>query len=284
MSRPPTLLVTGGMGLIGSHTLRQARGWNVHATWFQRPPADLAPDTAWHWLDITDADAVARLVGAVRPTAILHTAYQFGTPDMARVIIDGTRHVALAAAALGARLVYLSTDVVFDGRRGNYAETDAPNPLHAYGHAKVQSEADVQAIIPDAVIARTSLAYDLVPPDVRSQWVIDGGRGLADVTLFTDERRCPIYAPDLAAALLELTTHDCHGLLHVAGPEPLSRYDFGVLLCHAIDAPTDGLKAASAASSDLVRPLDCTLDTSLARRLLHTRLRSVTEVVAGRGK
>lgn len=282
MSRPPVLLVTGGMGLIGGHILRQAAGWQTHATWFHRPPVGLSPAVTWHQIDITDPAAVAVLVAAVRPCAIIHTAYQFNTPDMERAIIDGTRHVALAAAGVGARLVYLSTDVVFDGRRGQYRETDTPNPLHPYGRAKLQSERGVQAITPAAIIVRTSLVYDLDPPDARSQWVIDGGRGLTDVTLFTDERRCPIYAPDLAAALLELAANDFQGLLHVAGPEALSRYDFGALLCQAVGAPADGLKATVAASSGLTRPLDCTLDTSLAQRVLGTPLRSATEVARSR--
>ncbi len=268
------------MGLIGSHLLRQADGWRLHTTWYRRPPDPPAPRVAWHRLDIMDGAAVDDLVAAIRPDAIIHTAYQFNTPDMARVIVDGTRHIATAAAAVGARLIHLSTDVVFDGQRGWYREADTPNPLHAYGRAKAQSEADVRDLTPNAIIVRTSLVYDLDPPDARSQWVIDGGRGQADVTLFTDERRCPIYAPDLATALLELATNNAHGLLHVAGPEALSRYDFGVLLCQAVGAPSGGLKAAAAAASGLTRPLDCTLDTSLARRVLHTSLRSVTEVVA----
>lgn len=280
MSRLPTLLVTGGMGLIGSHLLRLTGRWQSHATWYNRPPDTAVSHAAWHQLDITDPAAVDALVAALRPHAIIHTAYQFNTPDMERVIVDGTRHIATAAAAVGARLVHLSTDVVFDGRRGWYREIDTPNPLHAYGRAKVHSEIEVRDLTPNAVIARTSLVYDLDPPDGRSQWVIDGGRGQADVTLFTDERRCPIYAPDLAAALLELAANDCHGLLHVAGPEALSRYDFGVLLCRAVGAPTNGLKAAAAAASGLTRPLDCTLDTALAQRVLRTPLRPVTAVVA----
>ena len=84
MSEPPVLLVTGGLGYIGRHVLARARGWIVHAT--------------WHRLDICDAEAVTALVYQVRPAAILHTAYQFNTPDMAHVITEGARDCTLDTA------------------------------------------------------------------------------------------------------------------------------------------------------------------------------------------
>ena len=319
MSTAPVLLVTGGLGYIGRHVLAQARGWTVHATWFRTPPdlthppgsplplgegvgvrgrssprpSDPHPNPlpegegingspTWHRLDICDAEAVTALVHQVRPAAILHTAYQFNTPAMERVITEGTRHVAQAAAEVGARLVHLSTDVVFDGRRGMYRETDTPQPVHAYGRAKLVSEADVRRLTPDAAIVRTSLVYGFDPPDPRTAWVIETARQGGAITLFTDELRCPIYAPDLAAALLEVAAGDFAGPLHIAGPDVLSRYDFGVLLCQAVGVDPSPIQATPAAASGLVRPLDCTLDTTLARGLLRTRLRGVREVLAER--
>lgn len=278
MSEPPVLLVTGGLGYIGRHVLARARGWTIHATWFRTPPH--IASVTWHRLDICDGEAVTALVDRLRPAAILHTAYQFNTPDMERVIIEGTRHVAQASAEVGARLVHLSTDVVFDGRCGMYREDDEPRPVHAYGRAKLVSEGDVQRLTPDAAIIRTSLVYGFDPPDPRTTWVVESARRGEPITLFTDERRCPIYAPDLADALLEVAAGDRDGRLHIAGPEPLSRYEFGVLLCRAAGVDPAPIQATPAAASGLTRPLDCTLDTSLAQRLLRTRLRGVDEVLA----
>ena len=307
MNRPPVLLVTGGLGYIGRHVLARAHGWTLHATWFRTPPhlspgpspmrgggsEDLSPtpfpameggrgvrSLTWHQLDICNGETVAQLVHDLRPAAILHTAYRFNTPDMERVIIEGTRHLAQASSDVGARLVHLSTDVVFDGRRGMYRESDEPRPVHAYGRAKLVSEADVRRLTPDAAIVRTSLVYGFDPPDPRTAWVIETARQRGPITLFTDERRCPIYAPDLADALLEVAAGDQAGPLHIAGPEALSRYEFGVLLCQAVGVDPSPIQATPAAASGLTRPLDCTLDTSLAQRLLRTRLRGVREVLA----
>ncbi len=287
----PRLLITGGMGYIARHVLAQAQGWDLHATWFRTPPPDppaapaatfnLQPSTfnpVWHRLNITDCDAVYDLLTRVQPTVVLHTAYQMNTPIMRRVIVDGTRHVAAAAAFAAARLIYLSTDVIFDGRRGHYRETDEPNPLHAYGSCKKAAERFARMMAPGGVIVRTSLVYGFAPPDPRTQQVWDAARGQADLTLFSDELRCPVYAPDLAAALLELAAGDFAGALHVAGPETLSRYDFGVLLCRAQGIDPRLLKSALAATSGLTRPLDCSLDTSLAQQVLRTRLRGASEV------
>ena len=278
MSLTPVLLVTGGAGYVASHVTRRARGWQVVATFHRQPPN--TPDTAWQALDVRDAAAVHNLVDAVRPTAIIHTAYQMNTPDMDAVIVDGSRHVAQAATRVGARLVHLSTDVVFDGRRGMYREDDPPSPLHAYGAAKAQAELEIARYAPTAAIVRTSLVYGFEPPDRVTAWVLDSVRRRSPITLFTDEFRCPIYGPDLADALLELAVNDVAGPIHVAGPQALSRYDMGIRLCRAFGLDETAITAARAASSGLIRPLDCTLDTRLARRRLQTRPRGIDEVLS----
>lgn len=264
--------------------MTRARGWRVVATWFSRDPhltdpaLAAAPAVAWRRLDVTDGDAVHALVADLRPAAIIHTAYQMSGPDMERVIVDGSRHIAQAAGA--ARLVHMSTDVVFDGQRGHYRESDLLHPVHAYGRAKAAAEAIVRQTAPSAAIVRTSLVYGFDPPDPRTAWTLDSARGLNDITLFTDEFRCPIFAPDLADALLELAADDWAGPLHIAGAERLSRYEFGRRLCQAVGVDPDRLKPALAHDSGLIRPLDCSLDTTLGRHRLTTPLRGVTQVVA----
>jgi dTDP-4-dehydrorhamnose reductase len=288
--------------------LRQARGWDTHATWFRRRPVDPHPSplpegegaraaldphpnplpggegARWHRVDVCDARAVMDVVSRIRPDVILHTAYQFNTPEMERVIVEGTRHVAQATAHVGARLVHLSTDVVFDGRRGGYTEKDRPNPVHDYGRAKLASEELIQATLPAAAIVRTSLVYGFAPLDPRTEWTLAAAQGQNNVTLFTDERRCPIYAPDLADALLELAANDYAGVLHGAGAEAVSRYEFGVLLCRALEVDPTRLRPALAADSPQPRPLDCTLDITRAGQVLRTRLRGVREVIVNQNR
>jgi dTDP-4-dehydrorhamnose reductase len=105
------------------------------------------------------------------------------------------------------------------------------------------------------------------------------------VRLFTDERRCPIWVESLAAALLELSRSEDvgpslpPGLLHVAGAQPLSRYQFGLRLARFHRVDPRAIAPALSSDSGLIRPLDCTLDCTRARALLHTPLPGVDEVL-----
>ena len=250
------MLVTGSTGYLGRVVcaMAAAGGWDVVGI-------------ASRDVDIRDSDAVMASARSTRPDVIVHTAYAKDTPDARAVIEDGTGNVARAAIALGARLVHLSTDVVFDGRaRRPYRELDRPTPITDYGVYKAEAERRVLGTAPDALVVRTSLIY--------------GGPGQAPsphevvahdptVTFHDDEIRCPIQVHDLAGALIELANSEVSGILHVAGPEALTRLEFAELIVGREllggPAPPD-------------RPLDCRLDTSLASALLNPPPRAVNEV------
>ena len=255
------LLVTGGSGYLGSELLRQARGqgWEVMGT-------------SRRDFDVRDPERVEKACAAFRPDAVVHTAYRQEGDGFREINAAGSANVAWAAARLGARLVHLSTDVVFDGRRGHYTEDDPPSPVTPYGRSKAEAEALVAAAHPAALIVRTSLLYGGATPSRHEVTARDAAAGRARVTFFTDERRCPVHVGDLAAALLELVLVELAGVLHVAGADAVSRCEFARLLAG------DGVPCGP--SGGVERPLDCTLDSSRARGLLRTRVRGVREVLA----
>ncbi|RLC73202.1 MAG: SDR family NAD(P)-dependent oxidoreductase [Chloroflexi bacterium] len=274
------LLITGGSGYLGRRLIALAVGrWQITATYFCHPlHGDGFIATR---MDVRDAGQVAALMAQVRPDVVIHTAYTTESEEaMQRVIIQGTRHVAQAAMGIGARLIHLSTDVLFDGRRGHYTEDDPPSPITPYGRAKAIAEAIVAAEASDAVIVRTSLITGFDPPDPRTRWVLDSLREGREIRLFTDEFRCPVWVTTLAQALLELAELDYRGVLNVAGDQVLTRYEIGVRLARFFGLDPAGITPALAAESGLVRPLDCSLDLGLARRLLRTPLLGLDEVLA----
>jgi len=253
------LVVTGGAGYLGSEVARLAveRGWDVLATQTTIP----APHGRAVTLDVRDADAVHRLVMRHGPEAVIHTAYRRSEHD---TIVRGSLAVAEAAARAGARLIHLSTDLVFDGEHGApYPEEAEPRPVMEYGQAKLEAEHAVARANADATIVRTSVLYGKPGPQ----------EALAlrdDVEFFTDEIRCPTRVDELAAALLELTGIEHAGPLHLAAPQAVSRYDFARHLRAVLGGDPDAIRGAPGPRSGRAR--NVVLDSSKAARLLETPL------------
>jgi dTDP-4-dehydrorhamnose reductase len=278
-----TLLITGGSGYLGTCLAGQAReSWHVVATYRAHPSSLPGCDT--ERLDIRDEAAVSKLLVDVRPRAVVHAAADMSSPAaMQSTIATGTQNVAAAAAAVGARLVHLSTDVLFDGEHGPYTESDAPMPITPYGLAKAEAERVVTGLCPDAAIVRTSLIYGFDPPDPRTLWVVDSLREGRLITLFTDEIRSPVWVEQLAAALLELVAGDrdsMAGVWHLAGPQPLTRYGFGERLARAYGLDPAGITPGLSHESGLIRPRNCVLDVSKAHMRLQSPLWGVDQVLA----
>ena len=228
--------------------------------------AALAPDAsgiAGHAeADIRDPSAVAAALDAAAADAVIHTAYVQDGPDARSTNVDGSAVVAEAARARGLRLVHLSTDVVFSGHlQRPLREDDIPDPITDYGRIKADAEAAITAAHPGAALVRTSLIYGGATPSRQEQLAREPG-----MRFYEDEIRCPIRAPDLAAACLELARRpEISGPLHVAGPDAVSRLEFARLF-----APD-----AKGARRPPDRPGDLRLDCSRANALLETRIRGV---------
>ncbi len=267
------LFVTGASGYLGTALLKRApQDWMISGTYLTHPFPNARGTSVL--LDVRDADAVSQAVAQAAPNVIIHTAAAMQGDTLTSVNVEGSRHVARAAAHRGARLIHLSTDVIFDGEHAPYDEDSAAAPITPYGISKALAESAVLAECPSAVIVRTSLIYGFKPLDLRTNQVLNGEMPI----LFTDEYRCPICVDDLALALLELARNDYAGVLNVAGPQSQSRYDFGLKLAAAFGVTPRFLPALSA-SSPVLRPRNCTLDISRAQSLLHTSLRGVDRVL-----
>jgi dTDP-4-dehydrorhamnose reductase len=256
------LLVTGGCGYLGRELVLRApkRGWEVRATWFERPPQGGEAD--WVQADLRHAEAAWRAVEAV--DAVIHTAYRQGAGEW-EVNVEGS--AAVAEAARGLRLVHLSSDVVFDGKRGRYREHDAPAPVNAYGRSKAEAERLVAELHGEATIVRTSLIYGGAEPGPQERLAAEGER------FFVDEIRSPVQVGDLAEALLEVVALELPGPLHLGGADDLSRFDFAVLL------GADPARIEPAHTTPERAP-DVSLDSARAAGLLQTPLRGAYEVLS----
>jgi dTDP-4-dehydrorhamnose reductase len=279
------LLVTGGTGYLGGEIVRRATSlrWSVMTTWHHRPPGE---DADWIEMELADESSVERAVREAAPDVVIHTAFVQHGDLLDEVTARGAARVARAAAAAGAMLVHLSTDVVFSGSRDvPYREVDPVSPVHAYGRAKADAERLVVADHPAPLVVRTSLLYGGTdgPPGPQERLVADAVAGRVNVSFYTDEVRNPVVVSDLATALLELADRGPGaiggGIIHLGGDDTVSRHEFAVLLAEAAGLDSARLRRGTSADKGENRPRRCALDNTLARAELETRLRGVREVL-----
>lgn len=274
------LLITGGTGLLGRALVACASGrpWTVTATHLTQPPRE--GSATWKSLDARDRDAVFECVRSARPDAVIHTAYVQQGPSLRALTTDGARHVAEAARDAGARLVHLSTDVVFDGTSDRpYTEEDPVSPAHDYGRAKADAERLVLDAHPDAAVVRTSLLYTRSPEDRQARLALDLAAGRVKGALFTDEIRNPAMVDDVAASLIELCERPYAGVLHLAGRDAVSRHAFGAMLVGYHGGDPSKLPGARSADQAAVRPRNCALSSERAATVLRAVPRGVSETL-----
>jgi dTDP-4-dehydrorhamnose reductase len=216
--------ITGAAGLIGNYLVRMP------------PPRWKARPLARADLDLLHFDSVTALFQREKPDAILHCAALSKNPQCDanpplafQINRDATAHLSSLAASAKIPFVFLSTDLVFDGAKGNYVESDAVNPLGVYPRTKAEAE---KAVLGNALqtVVRLSLnaghsieGTRAFNEDMRAAFT--AGRTL---NLFEDEFRCPLPAEFTARALWEILGET--GIFHLCGPEKLSRYEIGELI------------------------------------------------------
>ena len=273
-------LVIGASGQVGAalmHALH-ARGHDAVGTYAHHPVDGLGA------LDITDRGAVERAIQDARPDWILcsagltHVDHCEEHPAEALAINrDGPLEAARLARRAGASFVFYSTEYVFDGERGPYAEEDAARPLSVYGRSKWDGERAVLAEIERASVVRTTVVYG---PDRQEKnfvyQLIANCRGGREMRIPMDQVSSPTYNVYLARATVELCERDLRGVYHLAGDGVMDRVAFARLACQVFELDPSRLTPVATATlaQKAPRPLRGGLLIAKARAALFTPLRS----------
>ena len=263
------ILVTGANGLVGTKVLErllQDRTDEPLAAYHRTRTNEYLGEVPFWWLDTTSANDVERLLDEARPNAIIH-AGAFTSVDGAERERDlawasnaeGTAILARACAARGIRLVYLSTEYVFDGMAGPYRETDPINPLGWYAKTKEAGEQAVMATGGRWAIARTTVVYGYAQ-HVRANfvlWLVGKLRAGERVAIVDDQVGSPTLAENLAEMVLALARSRENGIFNTAGADVVSRLDFSrqVAATFGLDAGLMDPTTTAALGQAAPRPL-----------------------------
>lgn len=231
-------LVIGASGQIGSHLFRELKhsGKETYGTYWRYFLPNLIQ------LDASDATAVSKLIDRIKPDVVYLTAalsnvdYCETHPDESLLYnVTSVRNIA----STGVRIVFFSSDYVFDGNKGPYREGDPVCPVNVYGQHKVLAE---QALSPDRLIIRTTVVYGSEYQGKNFAYRVWKGLKQGQVVRVPiDQIGNPTYAPNLARAVISLVQEKKRGIYHVVGSKRASRYEFALEIAHLFGLDNNNL-------------------------------------------
>lgn len=275
----PTLIVTGASGFLGSHIMQQRPPGDCLGVYHRNRPQNDGRD--YLPCDLSEPEKFLKILHEIRPAALIHAAAKINV-DWCEKNPESTWTVnaelpvilAKACADLGCKFVFISSDMVFDGKKGEYVETDAANPISHYGRSKAAAEEGVLRIDPQAIVARVALIYGLPVSEGRGTsfltWVLQRLAAGQPVPLFYDQYRTPVEVTELAVTLQKLAHSSFSGVIHIAGSEKNDRYTFGKYVCQCTGYDEALLQKVSyrAGLAGVPRPRDLSMRTDMLQKVI----------------
>ena len=282
------ILITGGSGFLGWNLCRYFKNTHHILGTFGRHRPDDSGGEFVH-LDILDAGAVNRICESFTPDFIIHTAAMTSPAEcmdnMERsweINVSGTENITRAAIRAKSRLIFISTDRVFGGEKGEYKETDPTGPRGQYGRTKLAGEDIIRKIATDYIILRLPLMYGFPSPFHSSflGFMLDGFINGETIELFQDQFRTPLCAEDAGRGIQNLIDHpELTGIYHLGGSERINRSDFGYRMAEIFGFDPSVIRPTLMAEKNGIppTPTDASLNSDKFFQATGFRGRNVTE-------
>lgn len=289
------MLVTGANGFVAGSVIAQAAGnWEVHGI-ARTVTGNKNNPLNHHVCDLVDSGKFTKLFERLQPDVVVHAAAianidfcQDNRETAKSVNVDVTRTVAELCKSSGTKLVFCSTDSVFDGIKGDYSEEDATNPVNFYAETKVQAEQIVLEASAKNVVARLALVIGLPVSGKGNSFLIDMINKLnrnEKVNYPQNEIRTPVDVITLGAALVELAGNDFHGTIHLSGNTKINRFSMANYVAGVLEFPEETKSLILGTNSNAIagrakRPNDASMINDKAKQVLKTPMLSLADGLA----
>ena len=273
------ILVTGSSGLIGNQLVLDLdkTEQTVYSCYNNIKPLYGVPTK----LNLSNLDDIHKIFKKFQPDVIIHCAALTDVekcemePKLANLInAKATEIIAKETERLGSYLIYLSTDYIFDGKKGLYNETDFPNPLNHYGKTKLAGEKTVETNTSKWSIIRTSTPFGTnSSKKAFPVWLLENLQKNKEVNILEDQFTSPTYVPNLSKMILEIVTRNLEGFFHLAGSTRISRFEFAKLIAKKLNLDSSLLNPVKIDTMpwNARRSLDSSLDISKINNILRTK-------------
>ncbi|MBE9460558.1 SDR family oxidoreductase [Dyadobacter subterraneus] len=286
------VIVTGSNGFVAGSIIAQAPdGWDIYGI-ARTEQISEKNNIRYYQLDLQDSEKLEAILGEIKPDAVIHTAAMANidfcevNKEIAEQINVGiTSTLAGFCASIGAKLVFCSTDTVFDGSKGNYSENDYPRAVNFYAETKIKAEQIVLLASNKNVVARLSLVMGLSVKGKGNSFLADMLEKLQngqEMKFPENEIRTPVDVISLGSALIELAGNDFSGIIHLAGNTRINRYEMAKEIARELDFSEAFILPvnSNAMQGRAPRPDNASLDNTLAKTILKTPMKSLSEGLA----
>ena len=279
----PKVLIIGENSLVGSTLSNYAK--NTFDVYYTYHNIRINNKNSIQIDIVKETHKILDLIKKIKPDLVIHTvAYanvdfcEKNNHDANFLHVTVTQKIAQTCASIGAKILYFSTDAVFDGKQNEkYVESDIPNPLSYYGKTKLAAEKILMDTSKNNIIFRTTVIYGPYSRSRFTSWVLDNLKQDKPVPAFTDQFNTPTLIDDLCKVILDILNLDLSGIYHAAGKTCLSRYDFALKLAKKFDYNEELIipTLSSTVNQIAPRPKNGCLDSTKLEKILNFEFSSI---------